>query len=97
MWTTFNNINAWFDTLKQFLLDHKFARESTPEDIEEKKGELHFFDGQLYIIINLDESEVSTDGTSKLAGGRLSTSYSSTGVVPAPDGTIYLVDINSTC
>ena len=63
VWTTFNNINAWFDTLKQFLLDHKFACESTPEDIEEKKGELHFFDGQLHRIFNLDESEVSTDGT----------------------------------
>ena len=22
VWTTFNNINAWFDTLKLFLLDH---------------------------------------------------------------------------
>ena len=30
VWTTFNNINAWFDTLKQFLIDHKFARKSTP-------------------------------------------------------------------
>ena len=52
VWTTSNNINAWFDNLKQFLLDHKFARESTPEEIEEKKGELHFFDGQIHIIIN---------------------------------------------
>ena len=56
VWTTFNNINYWFDTLKQFLIDHKFARESKLEEIEEKKGELHFFDGQLHIIINLDES-----------------------------------------
>ena len=45
VWKTFNNINAWFDTLKLFLLGHKFSRKSTPEDIEEKKGELHFFDG----------------------------------------------------
>ena len=78
VWNFFNNINAWFDTLKNFLLYHKFARNSTPEEIEEKKGELHFFDGQLHRIINLDESEVSTDGTSKLSGGRPSTSYSST-------------------
>ena len=78
VWTTFNKINAWFNTLKQFLLYHKFARGSTPEYIEEKKGELHFFDGQLHRIINLDESEVSTDGTSKLAGGLPSNSYSST-------------------
>ena len=28
--TTFNNINAWFDNLKQFLLYHKSACESTP-------------------------------------------------------------------
>ena len=78
VWKTFNNINDWFDTLKQLLLHHKIECESTPEDIEEKKRELHFFDGQLHIIINLDESEVSTDGTSKLYGGRPSTSYSST-------------------
>ena len=78
VWTTFNNINAWFDTLKQFLLDHKFSCESTPEEVEEKKGELHFFDGKLYIIINLDISEMSTDTTSKFAVGRPSTSYSST-------------------
>ena len=58
MWKTFNNTNDWFDTLKQFLLDHKFARESTPEEIEENKGELHLFDCMLHIIINLDESEV---------------------------------------
>ena len=63
MWTTFNNINDWFDNIKQFLLDHKFARESTPEEIEETKGELHLFHGQLHRIINLDESKVSTDGT----------------------------------
>ena len=76
VWTTFNKNNAWFDTLKQFLLYHKFARKSTLKYIEEKQIELNFFDGQLHIIINLDESEVSTDGTSKLAGGRPSNNYS---------------------
>ena len=33
-------------------------------------GELVYFDEQTDRILNLDESEVSTDGTSKLSGGR---------------------------
>ena len=78
VWKIFNKINAWFDTLKQLLLDHKFACQSTPEQIEEKKVELHFFHGQIHRIINLDESEVLTDGTLKLAVSRPSTSYSYT-------------------
>ena len=40
--------------------------------------ELVFFDGQLERILNIDESEVTTDGTSKLTGGRLITKYYST-------------------
>ena len=40
-------------------------------------GELVFFESQTNIILNLDESEVSTDGTSKLSGGRPVTKLSS--------------------
>ena len=45
------------------------------EDVE---GELVFFDGQLQRILNIDESEVTADGTSKLTGGRPITEYCST-------------------
>ena len=40
--------------------------------------ELYFFEGQLDRIINLDESEISTDGTSNIDGGRPATTYTST-------------------
>ena len=41
-----------------------------------KEGELVYCDGQTDRILNLDESEISTDGTSKLAGGRPVTNVS---------------------
>ena len=46
--------------------------------MKETGSELYFFEGQLDRIINLDESEISTDGTSKIAGGRPATTYTST-------------------
>ena len=68
IWTTYSNINIWFDTLKHFFIDKGFARVSTEEDGD--IGEIVYFDNQTDRILNLDESEVSTDGTSKLSGGR---------------------------
>ena len=47
--------------------------------MKETWSEIYFFEGQLYRIINLDESEISTDGTSKISGGRPSNTYTSTG------------------
>ena len=70
-WTTFQNINKWFDSLKEFFVKNKFARVATEEDkLKGVEGELVFLESQTHRIINLDESEVSTDGTSKLSGGR---------------------------
>ena len=68
-WTAYSNINIWFDTLKEFFIDKGFARKRKDEDVD-VKGELVYLDSQLDRILNLDESEVSTDGTSKLSGGR---------------------------
>ena len=36
----------------------------------DEEGEIVYFELQLDRILNLDESEVSTDGTLKLSGGR---------------------------
>ena len=69
IWTTYTNINIWFDTLKRFFIDKGFAREKKDED-RNVEGELVYFESQTNRILNLDESEVSTDGTSKLSGGR---------------------------
>ena len=78
IWTTYRHINAWFDTLKEFLISHGFARLSTEEEMKETRSEIYFFEGQLDRIINLDELEISTDGTSKITGGRPATTYTST-------------------
>ena len=59
--------------MKTDLIDLGFARATTADD--DVKGELVFFDGQLEQILNIDKSEVTTDGTSKLAGGRPVTEY----------------------
>ena len=59
----------WFETLKHFLIDKGFAREKTDED-SLVLGELVYFESQSNIILNLDKSEVSTNGTLKLSGGR---------------------------
>ena len=46
--------------------------------MKETGSELYLFEGQLDIIINLDESEISTDGTSNISGGGPATTYTST-------------------
>ena len=44
-----------------------FAQAATAEDGDKDEGgELIFFPGQLDRTLNIDESEVSTDGTSEL-------------------------------
>ena len=75
LWSTYNNINTWFDLLKEELIELGFARAATIDD--DVVGELVFLDGQLDLILNIDESEVTTDGTNKLAGGRPVTEYCS--------------------
>ena len=55
--------------MKAFFIKKGFAREKNEND-RNIKGELVYFDSQTDRILNLDESEVSTDGTSKLSGGR---------------------------
>eukprot|EP00957_Ditylum_brightwellii_P105114 8012553-Ditylum_brightwellii.AAC.1 len=70
-WTTYNNLSKWFDTLSKFFISHGFARTATEiNKAHGLKGELYFFDNQLHWIVNLDESEVTTNGTTKLSGGR---------------------------
>ena len=57
-WTTYNNINIWFDTMKTFFIEKGFAREKSDKD-GDVKGELVYFHSQIEIILNLDESEVA--------------------------------------
>ena len=66
MWTSFANINKWFDQLKVFFVEKGFACLVTKDD--DVQGKLFFFPNHLHRILNLDESEVSTDGTAKETG-----------------------------
>ena len=75
VYTTCNNINIWFDTLKEFLITNGFARNKAVEEEEEVKGELVFLLGQLNRIVNLDESGLTLDGNHSKSGGRSSTRF----------------------
>ena len=58
--STYNNINTWLEQMKKESIESGFARDAT---------ELVFHPGQLHWILNIDESKVTTDGTSKFASG----------------------------
>lgn len=68
MWTTAYNLDIWFDTFKQTLIELGFAREKGPGD--DVEGEVVFFPGQTRRIINLDETDGSLDDTTGQRGGR---------------------------
>jgi hypothetical protein len=67
-WTTYTNLDKWYDTWKMQLIDLGFAREAKAKDNVE--GELLFFEGQTRRIINLDETAATLDSTQENRGGR---------------------------
>ena len=81
-WTTYSNIDFWFDTLKVFLVEKGFARHKILGE-DHVAGELVYFEHQTHRIMNLDESKASTDETTKIAGGHPATKWrSSDGYLP---------------
>ena len=68
LWTTFSNLNLWFDTWEGALVDLGFGRLKRPN--EECDGSVHFFEGQLDRILNLDETDGALDNTTGQRGGR---------------------------
>ena len=70
MWTTHYNIDKWFDTWKETLLELGFAREKRDDDPPETEGEIVFFEGQERRILNFDETDASLDDTKHSKGGR---------------------------
>ena len=68
--STYNNIiNTWLEQMKKESIELDFTRDAT---------ELVFHPGQLHWILNIvDESKVTTDGTSKFASGCPVTEYCS--------------------
>jgi hypothetical protein len=67
-WTTAYNLDAWFTTWKDLLIDLEFGRKKEPGDKVE--GEVVFFDRQLHRIGNIDETDGSIDDTTGQRGGR---------------------------
>jgi hypothetical protein len=68
-WTTVYNLNVWFSTWKDTLIELGFARKKLPDE-EGVLGEVVFFDGQLERIGNIDETDGSLDDTAHQRGGR---------------------------
>ena len=69
-WTTAYNLDVWFGTWKDTLIDLKFGREATDEEVSAGKGEVILHDGQLERIGNVDETDGSLDDTKHQRGGR---------------------------
>ena len=70
MWTTEYNLDTWFSTWKETLVELGFAREKTEAEKDTVEGELYFFPGQKHRIGNIDETDGSLDDTSHQRGGR---------------------------
>jgi hypothetical protein len=68
MWTTAYNLDVWFSTWKDTLIELGFARPKRTDDRVE--GELYFFAGQRERIGNVDETDGSIDDTTGQRGGR---------------------------
>ena len=63
-WTTFGNLQKWFVGWRKFLLKYEFTTVGPDGD------ELLFELDQLRRILNVDEIEISLDGSSSRVGGR---------------------------
>jgi len=68
LWTTYDNLHTWFMSFKEFCFKFEFA---TPNC----NGDAVFLLEMLRRIGNLDETELSLDGSETQAGGRPAMSY----------------------
>jgi DDE superfamily endonuclease len=67
-WTTQYNLDVWFSTFKELLIELGFGRER--QRTEPGEGEIVFFENQKERIINFDETDGSIDDTNGQRGGR---------------------------
>ena len=67
-WTTYTNLNAWFDNFQAFLIEFDFT--GVGDD-----GEPTFTKAQLRRIMNVNETEISLDTSNTRAGGRPAVSF----------------------
>ena len=67
-WRTYSNLHAWFVSFKAFLIEFGFATIGSD-------GRLVILEAMLCRIANVDETEVSLDGSKTNAGGRPAVSF----------------------
>jgi hypothetical protein len=80
LWTTHNNINIWYDSWQDTLVELGFARLKTENDSDEIVGSLFFLKGQTRRILNFDKTDGSLDNTSgHQQGGRPPIVFTATG------------------
>jgi hypothetical protein len=70
MWTTSYNLEIWFKTWKDTLIDLGFGRAKLEHEEDDYEGEVVFFPGQRDRIGNVDETDGSLDDTTGQRGGR---------------------------
>jgi hypothetical protein len=67
-WTTYANLNAWFDNFRAFLIKFDFPGVGD-------NGEPTFTEAQLHRIMNIYKTEISLDASNTRAGGRPAVSF----------------------
>jgi hypothetical protein len=67
-WTMYSNLHAWFVSFKAFLIEFGFATIGSD-------GRLLIMEATMRRIVNVDETEVSLDGSKTNAGGRPAVSF----------------------
>jgi hypothetical protein len=82
-WTTYSNINIWYSSLKDFLIEEGFAVENDPTD--EFPGELLYGKGQVERLGNIDETGIVIDTTKSQKGGRESVVFFDPIISDAPE------------
>jgi hypothetical protein len=68
LWTTYDNLSLWFEGWETFVLAYGFATLTSDKEV-------HFSLEQRRRIANIDETEISLDGSTSLAGGRPSVHF----------------------
>jgi hypothetical protein len=72
-WTTFLNVNVWFDSLHEFFVYFGFA--TAREVSDEENGELDFGNNQPNHVASLGKSAIILDNTACNKGGRPAMSF----------------------
>ena len=69
-WTTYSNLNTWFDGWKAFLLHHGFAEDTPEEQPDGKIAEVTIPPQKMRRILNADETHHTLDNEGDRGGSR---------------------------